>query len=272
MNRPLSTSLALIVALVLCFHLANAQQHNSTTSTQTAEVRLREKAFKLLESLADQITSLHSAENRARMGSNIAESLWTYDEKRARALFKLVEDDIKLGFRQSDDEPDERTFMVFLKLREDNVERLAKHDPEFALAFLRETLPLVQETARRPSGEVPPHIIQKEHALVLRIAKRIGPRNPDVAVHLARQALEHGLSEDLLMLLIKLSSKNREQAQVLHKEIVAKLREADFTKHWLVMRFAHQLVGHFRPPAADESTYSELISILLTKAFAHGCD
>src|SRR5689334_20146108 len=141
MNRAVASFLVLILALVLCCQRTPAQEQTPpATDKQAADAALRDKAYKLLDSLADQLSTLQSAENRARMGSNIADSLWTHDEAKARALFKLVEDDIKLGLQKPEgDREAEHTVAVFLKLRQDNVERIARHDPEMALTFLKET-------------------------------------------------------------------------------------------------------------------------------------
>ncbi len=69
------SSLTLIVAL--SFGLVQAQQSNSAgDNAQTTDAALRDKAVDLLKSLASQISILQSAENRARLGSNIVESLW----------------------------------------------------------------------------------------------------------------------------------------------------------------------------------------------------
>ena len=270
-------ALGLLLAVLFCFQATPAQQTNSPTDKQAAaDAALRAKAYTLLDSLSEQLSSLQSAENRARIGSNIAESIWSHDEKRARDLFALVADDIKLGLQQSKDKQDQRdaqqTFEVFRKLRQDNVERIAKHNPELALAFLKETLPAVIEAApRRPDGEVPIELMRAEHDEELRLATKIGPRNAEVAVQLARQSLEQGLSDELLMLLIRLSSKNREQTQLLYKDIVQKVRDDDFNTYYPSISFASQLVQHFTPPAADEATYRELIDVVLAKAIAKGC-
>jgi hypothetical protein len=55
-----------------------------------ADEGLRQKAYKLLELLAEQIGTLQSGENRARMGSNIARSLWAHNEGRASAMFVTI--------------------------------------------------------------------------------------------------------------------------------------------------------------------------------------
>jgi hypothetical protein len=268
MNRPFSSLLALCATLLLCFQLTLGQQTKTTVSEKDAA--LREKAFELLASLADQISTLQSAENRARMGSNIAGSLWKHDEKRARALFGMVEDDIKLGLQVQKGAPNaDHTFQVFYKLRDNTAERMAQHDPELALAFLKETFPFVSEYARLPSGGLLPSVAQQEQEVELRLARRIGGANPDVAIKLARQSLANGFSNDLLTVLRR-ASKDKAQVSGLYKEIVAKLRDADF-EDWQTREFAQRLATSYTPPVADESTFRGLIQIFVTKAIASGC-
>lgn len=274
MIRPVVSFLTLVLALLLCFQNTPAQEQAApTTEKQTAEAALRDKAFKLLDSLADQLSSLQSAENRARMGSNIAESLWAHDETKARALFKLVAEDIKLGLQtRAKDTESDHTVEVFLKLREDNVERIAKHDPEMALAFLKETFPSAAEAVNPQNDELPQGFLANEHALELRLAKQVGLKNPNVTLQLARRSIEHGLSTDLVPLLIRLNGKNKEQGQDLYKDIVQKIGESDFEEESGAAPLAQQLVARFTPPEADLSTYKELIDVFLTKAFAARCD
>src|SRR6185503_4566857 len=115
-----------ILSLLICSPITNAQE--PTASTKSPDAERRQKAIDLLESLATQVTSLQSPENRARIGANIGESLWKYNENRARAMFIGIEDDIKLGFQDRDisDAADGHTILVFHKLRSDTVQRIAK--------------------------------------------------------------------------------------------------------------------------------------------------
>ena len=128
MTQSRLSALGLILAAFLCFQTAHAQQTTSPENDQAAaKTALRDKAFALLESLSDQLSILQSAENRARIGSNIADSIWHHDEKRARALFANVEEDISLGLQfHENSAATARRLSVFIKLREDNAERLAK--------------------------------------------------------------------------------------------------------------------------------------------------
>jgi hypothetical protein len=260
MNRPCLSFLALTIAFLLCFQSAFGQQNNTTNTG------VREKAFKLLEALAGQLGSLQSAENRARIGSNIAGSLWPHDEQRARALFALVAEDINLGLQPPENDPDrEHTVDVFLKLRDDTAERIAQRDPELALSFLQKTAPVSDKP-------LPPEMLQKEQSMKLRLARRVATKNPEVAVKLARQSLESSVSADILTLLIRVSSKDKQQAQALHKDIVDKLRDSDITNYYPEWDFTQNLLRYFTPPAADEVTYREAVNLVINRAIAEGCN
>lgn len=267
MLRLQSSTLALIIAILLC-GTANAQENNSTAkNTQDPNSALRQKAFDLLESLANQIDTLQSGENRARIGSNIAGSLWVHDEKRARTLLLSVEEDVKAGLQssRSDDPRRYQDFLVFLQLRQDTVERIAKHDAELALAFLKATeASSDKRVPYRYGGE------ERERAFELRLAKEIAANNPDLALKLGRQSLARGISNDLLPVMKQLSRKHKDHALLLYKEIVAQLRNADL-QNWATMSLAQALAVSFRPPLVDDSTFRDLINLFITKALASGC-
>jgi hypothetical protein len=261
----MSRRLLILTAVVLLSPtITLAQQSNSTRPDEKTEA-LKEKAYSLLESLANQISTLQSAENRARIGSNIAGSLWPHDEKRARALFVVVGEDIKLGLKppDSDNPQDNNTFMVFLQLRSDTIERIAKYDPEFALEFLKTTEPLYEK--------MPREMKVVERALELRLAKQIASANPDLALKLGRAALAKGPSEELLSLLWKLLRKNKEQGVILYKETVDKVRNVRLINDYQLVNFLFGL-AQITPPLADEAAYREFINSLITTALATKCD
>ena len=261
MNHPRSSFLAVVVTFLLFISFPQGQQ----TAPKDDNAEVREKAFKLLESLAGQLGSLQSAENRARIGSNIAGSLWPRDEERARALFALVAEDIKLGLRPQENDPErEHTFDVFLKLRDDTAERIAQRDPELALSFLEKTAPVSDKPLR-------PEVLAKEQSMKLRLARRVATKNPEVAVKLARQSLESGLSREILTLLIRVSSKDKQQAQALHRDVADKLRDVNITRYYPDWDFTENLLRYFKPPAADEVTYREIVNLVINRALAEGC-
>ncbi|HET8782490.1 MAG TPA: hypothetical protein VFM63_08730 [Pyrinomonadaceae bacterium] len=253
------------VALFSAFSISTHAQENAAKAKAEEMAALREKAFKLLDTVAGQLTTLQSAENRARMGANVVDSLWKRDEERSRSLLRVVQEDIKTELHKPDLERlDHRRFTVFVKLRQDTVERIAKYDGQAALDFLKVTYPLFEEN--------PPHgFLNNEQALELRLAKQIATNNPDAALKLGRQALEHGFDRELLSVLGKLNRKHKEQAQILYKEIVEKLRDADLTDDWAATQFAQLLVQAYQPPDADALTYREAVGIVVTTALGRGC-
>lgn len=263
-SRRYLSALTLILTIVLYSSTVLAQEKDTTDSKQQ-DAELRAKAISLLQSLAGQVGSLQARENRARIASNIAGSLWKHDEQRARALLASVEDDIRAGLQPSKeyDEKHTHTLMVFLKLRTDTVERIAKHDARAALAFFQATAP---EFGKEFAYEAR----AAERALEVQLAKQIATENPEMAVDLGRKSLAHGLTDDVLFILRKAARKDKQQARILHKEILEKLKESDFPGFSNV-QFTSNLVHSFVPPEADETTFRELINVLVTTAIDLGC-
>ena len=265
MSRTIFTLLLILLVLLSPQRTLAQQSSLSSQKTQAENAALREKAFNLLESAAGQLGSLQSPENRARLGANIADSLWDHDEKRARALLALVQDDIRQGManRDLEDPKDQLSLKVFLKLRIDTVERIAKHDGELALAFFKST----EFISDKP---LPPSYTENARGLELRLAKQIAASNPELTVKLLRKALAEGFSEELLPLLRQLNRTHKEQALTLYKEIVQKLHDVDL-QDWRTREFTQNLILTFRPPTPDHPTFRELIGIVVTAALGNGC-
>lgn len=242
---------------------AHAQREKAAPNQEEVDA-LREKAFKVLDSVAGQLNTLQSSENRARMGSNLVESLWKHDEQRARSLLRMVQEDIKTELQTPERRREERRFAVFLKLRQDTVDRLAKHDGEVALEFLRVTKPVFEQ------GHEPYDFRDHEQAMELRLARQIADDNPDAALKLARQSLESNYSMDVLKLLEKLNRKHKTHGQLLFKEIVEKIRERGLD-NWYATSMVQAMVQAFAPPATDESLYRELIAVVVKIALDRGC-
>lgn len=258
------TLLAIIVFLAGSVHGQGAATNGQ--KPQTANVALREKAFDVIDSVASQIGTLQSAENRARLASNIAEALWQRDEKRARALFILIEEDINagLGNAEGDERLKAQARAVFLQLRINTVERLAKHDTELALSFLKATAP-TESTPRTPGW------VNPDGNLTLGLAKKIAAANPDLALRLGREALDEGFPYEMIALLKKLNIKHREQATILYGDIIGKLKHVDLKQESWAFYFGLNLARFFKPPAVDDASFRQLISLFKASAMAHGC-
>ncbi|HEX5966754.1 MAG TPA: hypothetical protein VFY51_12515 [Pyrinomonadaceae bacterium] len=260
-------SLFLILAIVLFSAIsicAQAPQDNSAAEKEKIDA-LREKAYKLLDTIAGQLTTLQSSENRARMGANILDSLWKHDEERARSLLRVVQEDIKTELQKHDgDARYDVRFQVFLKLRYDTVERIAKHDGQAALDFLQVTEPVFE-------NQGPYEFRENEQALKLRLAKQVATNNPDVALKLGLESLKKSLDPDVLKVLNKLNRKHKEQAHALYKAILEELPDANMVDAWHVRDFVQTLVQAYEPPDVDESMYRALVGRVVSTALEQGC-
>jgi len=257
--------IGVLASLLLLSFSARAQEaQRGVSESEVASVR--KKAIELLGSLAGQVESLRSTENRARIRSNIAALLWSHDEKRSRSLFALVEEDIKAGYNESDPEDarHHHTLKVFGNLRRDTLDRISKHDPELALAFLRAT--------RFPSHiQLPFDMKDGDKSLELRLATQIVAKNPELALKLGRQSLAKGFSPQLLPVLAQLQRKDKATALGFYKEIVDKLKTASLAHDSLATHIAVSLARSFPLPESDEAIYRDLLGMLLTTALDNGC-
>jgi hypothetical protein len=251
--------------MVVCFGFACAQTNPSQAEDKT---QARVRAFELLESVANEIGTLQSAENRARLGSNVAGSLWSHDEKRARSLLVAVQNDINAGLQNPDD-ADERgaqTRVVFLHLRADTIDRISKYDADLAFDFFKATEP------PQTDKELPYQFAEMERQLELHLANQMAAQSPQLSLKIARKMLAGGFSDELLSVLRQLNRKHKEEALVLYKAIVAKLRDTDFADYQGGFWFALQLAHSFKPPSVDAAAYRELMNVFIDSAVAKGCD
>jgi hypothetical protein len=253
------------ISLLLLFPLSARAQEPSTAVTDE-RAALEKKANDLLLSVAGQIGSLRSAENRARIGSNAAEALWKYDEKRARTLFAAVAEDVKAGFTDADPDLEayNHTLLVFWQLRSDTIARIARHDPELALEFLRAT--------RRPTDEKLPYgTMDTENSLELRLAGQVAAKNPELALKLGQESLAKGFSGELLETLKTLQSTDKSASVTFYQAIIDKLKTEDLGENLEATRFGFLLANQFAPPQADERVFKELLGLLLAAALAKDC-
>jgi hypothetical protein len=261
----MSHRMLVVAVLALTVFSSARSQEPAPQITADETVARQKKAFELLDSVADQVGTLRSPENRARIGSNVADLLWSHDERRARGIFVAVEEDINAGLRDSDtDEQRHRhTMLVFGQLRGNIIERIAKHDPELAMEFLRATRP--------PEDEQRPYEMEDEKSLELRLAGMIATRNPQLALKLGLQSLAKGFSEDLLPVLAQLQRTDKATSLSFYKAIVDKLKDANLAQDYLAMELVMSLAQNFPPPLADEQVYRDLIGVLWKTAEANDC-
>jgi hypothetical protein len=246
--------------LLLAFPLPVLAQRFSAEPQRDEKLTpaIEKKALALLETISEQVLSLHSPANRVRAEGMIADLLWTRDEKRARVLFKTAGDDLIRTTANLDfSEPD--VYQQFTWLGQQRTElftRLAAHDPEAALAFLRATR---LDLAGDPRGR---WYAEMETNLEMQLAGTIAKHSPARALELARASLTHGVSYGLINLLNQLQQSDPASAQTLYKELVDQIKREDLAQDYNHAEVAWNLL-QFQPPQANEEVYKDLIGTLI---------
>jgi len=252
-------SLRCLLPLLLAVALLPSQTFSQQVSEKQADEALRQKAYNLLASLAEQISSLQSRENRVRTGSNIARSLWPHDEKKAREMFATVTKEIKAGF--ADQRLDQYNVKRNLaKLREDTALRIGMFDPEWAVQFLKETPP----TDVRISDE-------DEQELNLQLATLFAEKNPDLAVKLARESLIHGVSLTQFGVIYQLDKKSRSHASALFAEIVKVASSQNIREVIAKEQFYYMLARLFEPTLGSDPAFRDLMNYFTDVGLEAGC-
>ena len=254
-------SLRYLLPLLLAVALTPANTLSQQVNDKQADEALRQKAYKTLESLAEQIGYLRSDENRARMRSNIAMSLWVHNEAKARELFATVTKEIKAGLADDDKDP-ERYFSKpkFVKLREDTALRIAMFDPEWALRFLEETTPMTVYISD-----------ENQHQLNLRIAMLSAGKNADLAVKLGREAINRGVYRLQLGLIYELDKKSRKHASALLAELVRVVPNWSIRSFMEHEQFYISLARLVEPTLGRDPAFRDLMKYFTDVALEAGC-
>ncbi|HEX5705056.1 MAG TPA: hypothetical protein VFX97_17795 [Pyrinomonadaceae bacterium] len=242
------------------------QRHSNSapapSPSPTIDPAVEKKALDLLESISDQSAKFNSAANRIRASAAIADLLWRRDENRARALFKGAITQLATHIAETDFGDVERYQEIsrFHELRQNLVMRIAAHDPELALTALRQT--------RLPGTVTHQWLPQQESNLELTLANFIVAKNPELALKIARASLSRGVTWNLTSLLSQLAQKDVKSAQGFYGEIVARLKSEDLGKNSDPANYALHLLSSFQPPQADEQTFRDLFTMVLSSLFS----
>ncbi|HEY6118585.1 MAG TPA: hypothetical protein VIV66_01440 [Pyrinomonadaceae bacterium] len=247
-----------VLLLSLAGVLAAQQPEKETTLPPAVE----KKSLDLLDSIAGRISTLHSPENRITVTCAVADLLWSRDEKRARALFANVMRDeaalvssVDLGDQQASE-----NYSTINNQRQEVVGRIARHDPDLALEFLRAT--------RFPAGEVPSYGANWERNLELSLSRAIAAKDPERALKLARESLAKGLSYDFVSLLMELEQKNKPAAQSLYESLVSRIQSEDLARNQEAANIATNLINSFQPPKANEDEFRDLLETVIKAALS----
>lgn len=228
------------------------------TNAEAEAEKLRDKqATELLETIAEAIPGLRASENRIYLTSAVADLLWRKDEKRARALFDLVTKEmvaIVTAFDQAE-QPQYDNMGLIQQQRQEIIERMARHDPEMAITFLRLTR-FPADSASQTNHR------DNDRQLELNLAGLIAAKDPAQALRIARASMRKGLPYGVINLIHQIDATDRSSAQALHREIVDQLKNEDLTKNHEAANSAWNLLGSYQPPQAKEETYRDLLEYL----------
>lgn len=253
MSRPRALLLIAVCLLALQF-LAKAQDAAASANEDTKAVE--KQGLELLDTIAEGIPSLRNSGNRVYLMSAVADLLWTTDEKRARALFEIVQQEMVAATAGFD--PGEQQSYYILEVlqqrRRECLDRMARRDPEIAMSFLRAT--------RMPPALTNSNQEAKETNLELYLAGLLAAKDPEQALQMGRETLRKGVTSSLFSLLSQIAAKDKDRAQTFHKEIVDRLRDDELPKNHEAAGAAWNLLYSFQPPQANEDTYRQLLEIL----------
>lgn len=258
----LSAALSLIPGLCQAQAVSGPPAPPPVPSPVKVDPATEKKALDLVESLSDQVSNLHSPSNRLRAQSTVADLLWSRDEKRARSLFTAAV--TQLASRISElDYSDPEIYAEMMRLsqsRQELVMRIAAHDPDLAITALRQTRLTTDSTTMARGGWNP----QAEANLEMNVAALIVGKDPAAALKLARNGLTRGVSWNVISFLPQLYQKDQKAGQELFQEIVSKIKNENLSRSPELGNNAWNLLNTFQPPQADEDTYRDLLTTVLT--------
>ena len=257
-NRPMKRSVHYLLLVLIAVALAPAKAFSQQLNDKPADQALHQRAYKLLETLAEEIGSLQSGENRARLGSNIAMSLWPHNEAKAREMFATVAKEIKAGL-DADDPSRYVAKQHFIKLREDTALRIGMFDPEGALRFLNDTRSTDYVTE------------EDRNQLNIRLAILFAGRNPDLALKLGRESVKHGVTDTQLHLIYELSKKSRDQAATFLAELVKIAPYQDIRHAMKNEQFYIALARLVEPRLGRDPAFRDLMNYFADLALQTGC-
>jgi hypothetical protein len=264
MSRWLALVALSLLLLVVPSNSASAQNVAlEDPGTGKPEPAVEKKAFDLLQTISEQLTSLHSPSNRVRAECVIADLLWTRDEKRSRALFKTASEDVANAVANIDlSDPEVYQQLQWLnQLRQEVVNRIAQHDPDAAMSFLRATR---LQAATDPRAK---WYTDTETNMELQLAGLIAKQNPQRTLEIARATLPRGVSYGVINLLNDLQRKDPKLAQSLYKDMVDQLKSEDLGHNQELANAAWSMVW-FQPPQVNEDIYRDLIGTLVNSALS----
>ena len=220
------------------------------------------KALDLVETLSEQVLNLHASTNRIRAESEVADLLWVRDEKRARTLFTAAVTQLANQISELDysDADVYNEMQRVNQSRQELVLRIAPHDADLAISALQQTRLQTDNRARYGGNWT----ANNEANLEMMLANMIVAKDPAAALKVARTSLSRGVSWNVIAFLPTLYQKDAKSAQSLYKEIVGRIKDDNVGRNAELANNAWNLLVSFEPPQADEDTYRDLLTSMLS--------
>ena len=179
------------------------------------------KALKRLNQLVDDSSLIGDAAARSRLLARVADALWSYDEARARSLFKDAFDEA-IYVPKSDEQAGKRLTCGLVRI--DVTRLLRQHDARFAS---EQVLNSADQTdcdygpRNRASSEHP------RSELLATTALSLVTRDPGSAYRLGLKSLPDGITSHVAELIKELSVKNKQLAEQLISACIERISSKD---------------------------------------------
>ena len=254
-----------LLVILLVSPVVRAQSASSEASAAEAK-KSREEREKQALALVDEITreaqSLKLPENRIRIDMALAESLWSRDQQRARALFKDAAASLSEITAAVDSGDREYVNLAQLpqQLRQEILQVAASHDARLALDLLRASR--LSSPYQRSNAQ-----LSLEAQLEMRLAVQIADKDPKEALSLAEDSLKAGTNYETINLLYRLQSQDKVAAERFLGDILNRLRTDDLSKSRASLSIAMILLrtwSESNRPASDQPVQRTTVNLSLT--------
>ena len=184
-----------------------------------SQERAKAKGIALLGELDGLIGEIKSPFTRIKAQLQIAQLLWSSDEKRAAKYFSDATNGFKEYLASLDASSDEyaQKYQGITQLRSEIINVLAQRDPDAALSFLYSTVSQPGPYDNRRDSD------SQETTLEISIANEILRTDANRALQIARRSLKTRYSDNLLNTIYLLRQQNQELAGQFANEIASKL-------------------------------------------------
>jgi len=228
----ITSLLRLSLIVVVSFNLALAQVVDDKSKEN------EKQQIALFEQIAKDAEALRLPENRALISAKLAEGLWRFDEKRARAFFQASVGELITAQIQAEANKKQAGMLYGLvngiSPRQEILTMIAARDAEFALDAFYKSRPakiaqilINPEEFKKPTSQ---QFVQNEIYFEQSLIARVSEQNPQRAIKLIRESLAKSVTYEAIGLIEKIKVKDPELAAEFAGEVADKLLATDFNK------------------------------------------